>query len=198
LDLAVLKEVFVDREYDWLPTNDPKVIIDLGAHFGDTALYYHARFPNAKIVAVEPSPENFERLVQHTKGIPEIISVQAAVGASDGVTTLNLMPGTLGHSVMKRKESDHSVQVSQLSLATLFQQQKLDKADLIKFDIEGAEFNLFSSIKPEDYANFYIGEIHFDLEKVRDAAWIGERFAGYEKSIVQQGNKNRFILKASR
>ena len=58
MDLAVLREIFIEKEYDWFPIENPKVIIDLGAHFGDTSLYYHSRFPDAKIIAVEPSPEN--------------------------------------------------------------------------------------------------------------------------------------------
>jgi len=196
MDIAVLREVFVDKEYDWCPTEDPKVIIDLGAHFGDTALYYHARFPNAKIIAVEPSPENYERLIQHTKHIPNIVAVQAAVGSSDGEVTLNLMPSSLGHSVMQRKDSDHSVVVSQLSLATLFQQQKIDKADLIKFDIEGAEFDLISSIPAEEYSTVYIGEIHFDLRPNYNLDWIEKKFVVFDRQITSLSNKKRVILKA--
>ena len=72
MDIAVLREIYLDKEYDWCPIVDPKVIIDLGAHFGDTTLYYHTRFPNARIIAVEPAPESYERLLKNTQNIKNI------------------------------------------------------------------------------------------------------------------------------
>ena len=57
VDLAVLKEVFILEEYKWDIIKDPKIIVDLGAHFGDTTLYYHLKYPQAHIYAVEPAPE---------------------------------------------------------------------------------------------------------------------------------------------
>ena len=100
MDVAVLREVYVNKEYEWFPVQDPKVIVDLGAHFGDTTLYYHAQFPDALILAVEPAPENFARLEKHVAGIKNIICVNAAVGDHDGSITLNIGESSLGHSVI--------------------------------------------------------------------------------------------------
>lgn len=196
MDIAVLREVFVDKEYDWCPMESPKVIIDLGAHFGDTALYYHARFPNVKIIAVEPSPENYERLVQHTKNILNIIPVQAAIGSSDGEITLNLMPSSLGHSVMERKDTESSVTVPLISIATLFKRYGIDKADLIKFDIEGAEFDLFESIHPDDYSSNYIGELHYDL--INHNVTIETIFNKYHLQLKQLNSDKRFLMNAQK
>jgi len=166
MDIAVLREVFVDLEYAWIPTVNPRIIIDLGAHFGDTALYYHARFPEATIIAVEPSPENFCRLKMHTKHIDKIVCVQAAVGSSNGKIVLNLMDSSLGHSVMNRAGTSSSVEVSQVTLPQLLSMCDVSKADLVKFDVEGAEFGLFSDeIRAENISNAYIGEIHNDLNE---------------------------------
>jgi len=195
-DLSVLKEIFVDKEYEWFPEKAPKVIIDLGAHFGDTALYYHAHFPDAKIVAVEPSPENYARLVHHTKHIPNIIPVQAAVGAKDGEITLHLMNNSLGHSVMDRENSETTVIVRQISLPTLYKEFNITRADMIKFDIEGAEFDLFKSIGTAKYAEAYIGELHFDLTESYSLDWIDSCFKDFKLETYTLSNKNRFILKA--
>jgi FkbM family methyltransferase len=166
MDLAVLREVFIDNEYSWCPIENPKVIVDLGAHFGDTTLYYHVRFPEATIIAVEPSPENYARLVKHASPIANIKPVQVAVGGSNGTIELNLGVSSLGHSVVARKDSKDSVTVPLVTLADLLKNKGIEKADLIKFDVEGAEFDIFKSINPTEYANAYIGELHFDLGNV--------------------------------
>ena len=62
IDILTLKEIYLDKEYDWTLEGEMNVIFDLGAHHGDTALYYHALYPEAKIIAVEASPEAFEIL----------------------------------------------------------------------------------------------------------------------------------------
>lgn len=196
MDIAVLREVFVDKEYDWCPVENPKVIIDLGAHFGDTTLYYAACFPEAKIIAVEPSPENFARLVQHTKNNPNIIPVQVAVGATDGEITLHLMPSSLGHSVIDRKGSGEAVVVPQLSLKTLFNKYDIKKADLIKFDIEGAEFDLFKSINPKEYAMAYIGEVHYDLTSDSNINF-DEIFKEFKTEKMMLQNDKRFLVTIS-
>lgn len=196
MDIAVLREVFVDKEYEWCPTSDLKVIIDLGAHFGDTTLYYAARFPEAKIVAVEPSPENFARLVQHTKHNPNIIPVQAAIGPEDGEITLHLMPSSLGHSIVDRKGSGEEVVVQQLSLQSLFQKNNITKADLIKFDIEGAEFDLFKSFNPKEYSNSYIGEVHYDLTSDTNINF-DDFFSGFHLEKIMLQNDKRFLVMVS-
>lgn len=163
MDIAVLREIFIDKEYEWVGNNEPKTIIDLGAHFGDTALYYHARYPEATIIAVEPSPENYERLVKNTKDISQIIPVQAAVGKVDGVINLSLGTSALGYSTLHQETSENSIQVSQVTLHTLLKNNSIEKADLIKFDIEGAEFDVFYDTSVTRLSKAFVGEVHTDL-----------------------------------
>jgi FkbM family methyltransferase len=197
-DISVLHEVFLLEEYNWFPVENPKIIIDLGAHFGDTALYYHARFPKAKIIAVEPAPNSYVRLVKQTANISQIIPIQVAVGAFDGLIKLNLMQSSLGHSIVERMDSTGQVEVRQVTLKTLFSEQGIDRADLIKFDIEGAEFNLFSDINPIDFSNVYIGELHFDLANGQDLNSVKEKFKGYNLLLNELSNPNRYIIKANK
>ena len=169
MDVGVLREIYLDKEYEWMPFAEPKVIVDLGAHYGDTTLYYHTRFPQAQIIAVEPSPENFERLKVNVNQIPAIVPVQVAVGSNDGTATLQIGKSALGYSTVTHTDSGASVVVPMLSLGSLLRQHRVGKADLIKFDIEGAEFDLFRELNPQEYARAYIGEVHFDLGTVSKA-----------------------------
>lgn len=197
MDLAALHEVYVDREYDWWPKQvAPQVIVDLGAHFGDTAVYYAARFPGVKIVAVEPAPQSFSRLQSQSVGLSELVTVNAAAGSSDGSVELYTMPSSLGHSLKKRGGSNGKVVVRQVTLPTLFGEVGIGRADLIKFDIEGAEYELFSSVNPANFADAYIGELHLDIGN-----FTLEQFMSLFKDFSIETKKlseYRFLFRAAR
>ena len=194
-DLAVLGQLYVNDEYEECPMADPKVIIDLGAHFGDSTLYYHTRFPTARIIAVEPSPANYQRLLAHTKDITNITCVQAAIGAKDGEITLYEQSNSLGNSVRERESSTHGVSVPQQTLSNLLLKHVVVRADIVKFDIEGAESELFANSNAEKLSRFYIGEIHPDLMHGTPEQFL-QNFATavvHQKSV---GHNNRSIVTA--
>ena len=192
-DIAVLREIFLDQEYAWCPVENPKIIIDLGAHFGDTAIYYACRFPTATIYALEPSPENYERLVKHTTDFKNIVPIQAAVGSSDKMVDFNLMGSSLGHSVTKRANTLDTIAVRQISLPTLYKTYGIKSADLIKFDIEGGEFDLLSHIEVKDFTTACIGEIHFDLDNRFRVDNLGSLFVGCDFEFDKIGNHRALV-----
>ena len=69
--------------------------------------------------------------------------------------------------------------------------------DILKFDIEGAEFDAFK-VSPRTLreTNIAMGEVHPDIGN-RSADDFIKLFAEYEVKIVPK-EKKRFILKASR
>jgi FkbM family methyltransferase len=194
MDIAVLYEIFIAKEYEWCH-GEPKIILDLGAHFGDTALYYNARFPDATIYAIEPFPENFERLCMHVKNIPQIVPIQCAVGKQDGQAVLNIVNSTLGHSLVGRESSEESVLVTLRSLDSLIQEYKIPHIDLLKFDIEGAEFDLLETL-PTGQVSSIIGELHFDLVKGKDMSWIKSRLPEYDVSNTPLDHPDRCVIMA--
>jgi FkbM family methyltransferase len=193
VDLAVLEEVFVKREYAWEPNMEPRTIIDLGAHFGDTTLYYHLRYPNAKIIAVEPSPATFKRLQRHVEGITNIVALQAAVGGHDGTVDLYVEDSSISSSLVKRKDTAVAVSVPLYTLRSLLSKYAIDKADLIKFDIEGAEEFLFTTEEPHELARAYIGEIHGDIIKTSVDDLLS-KFSHFNIEKESVSNPKRFIM----
>lgn len=163
MEIAVLVEMFADHEYNWDLENEPRVILDLGAYIGDTALYYNAIYPNAKIYAVEPFPESFARLQKHTAEISNITAINRAIGIKDEQVSFYLGQSNLGYSLLERKDSVDEVSVRQCTVETLCQEYDIETPDLIKFDIEGIEFDLFEKTNFANLANVYIGEFHFQL-----------------------------------
>lgn len=195
-DIAVLKEIFLKKEYEWLEINNPEIIIDLGAHIGDTALYYHTLYPEAKIIAVEPDPNLFNRLVINVSKIKNIVPVNAGVTGQTGFGVLNISKrSSLSGSVIKRSKTDNTVAINTLSLDDLLLQNNIVKADLIKFDIEGAEKSMFGDSSALKYANAYIGELHCDLANFEPNDFL-KHFSGFRVNLQPMGRIKRFKFQA--
>lgn len=195
-DIAVLKEVFIFKEYQWESITKPKIILDLGAHIGDTALYYHAVYPEAVIYAVEPNPVLFARLRKNVAGITQIIPVHCAISDTTGSASLNVSSrSSLRGSLEERSGSDTSVEVPTLTLQDLYTIHGISRADLIKFDIEGAEKSMFGNKQAIEYADAYIGELHCDLAHIEPEVFL-QFFVGMSVDIQPMRRSNRFSIKA--
>ena len=166
IDIAVLVEIFVFKEYDWSLDYKIKSILDLGAHWGDSSIYYALKYPEATIYAVEPTLENYKRLEKNSAQFTNIVPVQVALGESFGMTKMYVSDSSLGNSFSKRSISDESVEVETHTLEDFCRKAGIEKFDLIKFDIEGAESVIFSDIKQKDKGKFFIGEVHYDLMNI--------------------------------
>ncbi len=72
--------------------------IDIGAYDGDSAIFYACRSDSySDIVAFEPDPKTFEKLVENTKDIRNIIPKNLAVGRYDGEVAISSGMGRASH-----------------------------------------------------------------------------------------------------
>lgn len=193
-DIAALAEIFLDGEYDWDSIKEPQIIIDLGAHTGNTALYFHAKYPNAVIYAVEASPQTFSHLLENVHGIAQIKPIFGAISDRNGKITFYESESSLGSSIYKRANSV-GVEVPTFTLDSLFLKEGLGRADFIKIDIEGGEGDIFLRDLPEKYAEWYIVEVHSDLMTER-VDFIQRFFAKYETLTKSLATKDRYLLYA--
>jgi len=51
-------QIYLRNEYDFLP-DQPHTILDLGRYIGLASTYLSHKYPNARIVLVEPDPDNY-------------------------------------------------------------------------------------------------------------------------------------------
>jgi FkbM family methyltransferase len=154
-DFDVLSEVFVERVYAFgLPAAAPRVILDLGAHIGASVLFFHERFPDARIVALEPDPGTFERLRRNVGGLPGVELRHAAVAPQDG--PVPFFPSRQGWVSSLTGDGD-SVTVEGCTLAGLL--RELGSVDLLKIDVEGAEREVLAGAALGEVGTI-IGEYH--------------------------------------
>lgn len=146
-DELAFVEVILDQAYRFdLPFN-PRVIIDAGANIGLASIYFANRYPDAKIIAIEPEPANYALLVKNVRRYPSIVPVNAALWNRDGEISVSLpdpATGATGNWAFYTHEGD-GVKVRALHMESLLREHGLDTVDLVKVDIEGAEVELFQS-----------------------------------------------------
>ena len=74
-------QVFLDNEYDFRAVERPQVIVDAGANIGLASILFANRYPQAKILAIEPEHDNFNLLADNVRSYDNIVPLQAALGA---------------------------------------------------------------------------------------------------------------------
>jgi FkbM family methyltransferase len=144
-DIAIFYEIFYKAVYA-LPEGalqQPKLIVDMGANIGLSALYFQQAYPGATIICVEPEQSNYTLLEKNlAAGITNntIKPLRAAVTANDGEVLFN----KAAHAYNSSISTETGVKVRGISINTLFDNYGITHVDLMKIDIEGAEKYIFS------------------------------------------------------
>jgi FkbM family methyltransferase len=121
------------------------VFLDVGASVGGYALFVAAHGGSrARILAVEPLPEIFERLVYNIdqNAFANVKAVCCALADRDGEVTLFVNAGNRGETSVRIVSADArgaQLRVPAKSLLSLLSEEGYERLDAIKLDIEGAE-----------------------------------------------------------
>lgn len=162
-DISLFEEIIVNPEYEFESSREPAVVVDAGANIGLTSVYFANRYPQAKIISIEPETSNYSMLTKNTAAYPNIVPVQAALWKADTFVSLS-DPGS-GNWGFQTGESKGSVTsgstVRGLTVDTLMREQSVDYIDVLKIDIEGSEKEVFESCAPWiDCVGILIVELH--------------------------------------
>jgi FkbM family methyltransferase len=124
---------------DMVKSSLKPLIIDAGANIGASSLFFGARYPEAKIVSIEPALENIKLLIENTKSINADV-ISGGIAKEDGVMYLS-DPG-LGDWGF-RVESSGATEVEVYSPNTILAKYNDFAPLVLKIDIEGGESCLF-------------------------------------------------------
>lgn len=143
------------------------VVADLGAASADFSRQIVARF-GARCFAAEPLPENFALIQPH----PRIIALPVALSGTDGRVALGVRSGTMyGSASFGRYDSlpeSERFEVDSVTLEGFRRLAGVERFDLVKIDIEGAEFPLFAAARDETLTS--IGQITVEFHDFLDPA----------------------------
>ena len=134
-------DVIVGKRWnDFSAESDSPVIIDCGANIGVSVLNYKRLYPGARIVAFEPDPMFLPVLKSNLarNGAGDVVVVEAAAWTTNGNVPF-FCEGADGSRVIQGHESyPKSISVRSVDLSAYLD----DPVDLVKMDIEGAEFEV--------------------------------------------------------
>lgn len=148
-DLDSFAQIFVERMFKCLDSVvvGTGLIIDCGAYVGYSAAYFLSRFPQCRLIAVEPEPSNFQMLELNM--FPYGSSVELINSAVwPEVTELTLTerhgPGREWSRQVRPYRSGDAFSFRAVDIGTLLRRSGYDRVAILKIDIEGSENLIFS------------------------------------------------------
>jgi FkbM family methyltransferase len=126
---------------------DDPVIMDVGANIGWYSLLFSKRRPNAKIFTFEPIEETYKYLITNVtlNAAKNVQCFNIGLAEEEGTSTFYYFPGGSVLASQKNLISSPKAQETICKIEILdkfIQSLKIEKLDLIKCDVEGAELSV--------------------------------------------------------
>lgn len=184
---VVTEDCYRLRQIDW----DPALIFDLGGNVGVFARYARSLFPRAKIVSVEPNPENCEHFRKFTADTNTTL-IEAAIGKGDiwhvtgarnGAMEVYLSEG-LGYPRASIAELDELGEIEKIRMPTIMPADLVDAywkpgmRTVMKIDIEGGENAIFmdeDSVECMKEMDYLVMEIHYFAHTGREMPEVRQK-----------------------
>ena len=144
-DRWTLWHVFGRQHFDMPERWSPRLIVDGGANVGYASVYFAGKYPDARIVAVEPNSENCALFDKNCAPYPNVELVRGALWP----TSANLVienPDARSHAFrVSEVPSPTDRSFRGFTIADILKRSEGRRIDLLKLDVEGSEEQLFSS-----------------------------------------------------
>ncbi|MDR2170570.1 MAG: FkbM family methyltransferase [Planctomycetaceae bacterium] len=175
-----------------------ETIIDAGANIGIRTLWFANRFPNAKIVAIEPETSNYNVLKINTAMYPNICCIQCGLWKSDVKLKIAPLDDNKNKYAFQVTEAiDDDFDVVGITIDAVKEQFNMQRVDILKCDIEGSEIEVFeNSASWVNSVNYFIVELHDRIRKGCKRAFfnaIGEHDLLYAKGwdVICKSTRNK-------
>ncbi len=121
-----------------------RVILDVGANIGDETLRFRHFHPEATIVAIEPDSGNFAMLSRNCAPDPRTVLLQNGLWSHQ--CRLRVLPGESAEGFrVEEVDGETPADVEAVSIPSLMDRFSFGGIDILKMDIEGAEYQVFSA-----------------------------------------------------
>jgi FkbM family methyltransferase len=162
-ELATVGDVLADDLYAMPGLDDVRVVVDLGSHIGTSILFFRVRHPGAEIHGFEPDPRTFARLRANVGAMPGVTIDPRAASGSGGRARFHSAGNSLASSLIADAGPGRDVTVPCVTLDEIFDELGVDRIDLLKLDVEGAEYEVLTHATRLGDVRAIAGELHPDL-----------------------------------
>ena len=177
-DRNVFSQVFVDSQYaywkNFACASDvfgasnyvPKFIVDCGANVGFTSAFLLSRFPTAHVVSIEPENGNYVALCKNLAPYgSRVEALHAGIWPVDADLVVSKVPYRDGREWAFRVRECEEGEIGEfrgINIASIIQQSKFERIDVLKIDIEGAEEFIFAKNVEHwiDKVDLFLIELH--------------------------------------
>ena len=144
VDHVPIIEIFMRRDYGSVP--DDAVVLDLGANIGVFAVYAAVTARSTRVFAYEPMDSFYELLQENVRlnGCSDAVtcSRQAVAGTAAERALYFDGPDLLFPTLVPPDRTASGARVGCVSLDRILSDHGLARVDLLKMDIEGAEYEV--------------------------------------------------------
>ncbi len=144
-DDYTFQQIFINGEYGFEYSGSPQNILDAGSNIGLAAVYFANRFPNARIVCLEPELSNFELLVMNTKPYKNIIPLQKGLWSKKTHLLVEVEGRDNWGFIVKECASGEAGAIEAASIPSIMAEYQMYRIDIAKIDIEGSEGEVLNS-----------------------------------------------------
>lgn len=200
-DVATFSQVFTEGEYDLARVGSPKakvdaryrsilseggrpVIIDAGANVGAASLWFSIAFPKARIVAIEPNPENAALLRLNVAHREHVSVLEAAIAGERGSVAIEHNGASWATTTVRSQGGGISAVTMGDALATVSNGVPF----MAKIDIEGFEADLFAGDVD------WIDQMTVIFIEPHDWLFPGRRTSGAFQKAMGDRNFELFIM----
>ena len=154
-DILNYRAIFERKEYDFLDI-DLKNMLDLGGYIGLASIFVANKFPDARILLVEPDPDNFLMAQINCRAYENIKCMNVGVWShsckliSSG-QRIGELGGDYGKIFAESRPHDSNHGIQAFSVKDLMELENSRFLDFCKIDIEGSEKVLFDAPNAEDW-----------------------------------------------
>jgi FkbM family methyltransferase len=179
-------------------------VMDFGSHIGSFALPV-VRRTGCRAWCFEPDEPSLRisRATAVLNGLDERTQfVGAGIGGRDGTVRLYQSDENWGHTIVEgggpgNRLTGESTEVPILSLASAFALAGDARRVFVKVNIEGAEYEMFeqASLQTLQCAEWYVGEIHYDLGRADFKPCIARlQEAGFDVTMLPAGDVRALLV----
>ena len=190
-DVASFTEIFQGGEYD-ADFGPAVTYVDAGANTGMAAAFFATQHRLEAMLLIEANPELATKLKDMVERLPHPVAVEhVALAGRDGPLTFHIRPDHRMSSI--KGDGGHTVLVPASTLRALLDRHAIDRVDILKMDIEGAEHEVLASDPAIlDRVRSLVMEVHGSRSD-RDSMFALVASSGFDVQVDRQGGADLLV-----